>query len=224
MLKVLHDFLDIVFPNCCPGCEQPFVTGEKHLCTNCELDLPMFDFNEDIKDRFIGRIEVKEARSLLKFYHGGLVQKIMHNIKYRGDRELGEFMGRMLARHFQRDAAFNDIDVIIPIPLHHSKQKSRGYNQSDTLARGIAEVLGAIVDTQSVIRTKKSSTQTRKSRAERWNNVSGIFQVKDDSLNDKNILLIDDVITTGATLEACGEAILSSGARSISIAALAAAM
>ncbi|MEN8248071.1 MAG: ComF family protein [Bacteroidota bacterium] len=224
MQKVLTDLLDLVFPNCCPGCGQPFVTGEEYLCTGCELDLPSFLPDEDIKDRFVGRIEVTDARSFLKFYHGGLVQKIMHNIKYRSDQELGEFMGRMLINHFSADKAFRDIDVIIPIPLHKSRLKSRGYNQSDTLARGMAEALGVIVDTQSVARVKKSETQTRKSRAERWNNVSGIFQVSGEALTEKNVLLIDDVITTGATLEACGEAILSSGAKSISIAALAAAM
>ena len=177
MQKVFNDLLDLVFPNCCPGCDQPFVTGENHLCTSCELDLPLFEADEDIKDRFVGRIQVKDARSLLKFYHGGLVQKIMHNIKYRGDRDLGQYMGRMLINHFKSNHAFQNVDLIIPVPLHKFRLKTRGYNQSEILAAGIAEVLNVEVDALSVLRTRKSSTQTRKSRAERWENVSGIFQV-----------------------------------------------
>lgn len=224
MLKVLYDLLDLVYPNCCPVCGKAFVTGEEYICTSCELDLPMFYSNENIIDRFVGRIEVKDARSLFKFYHGGAVQKIIHSVKYKGDQQLGEYMGRMVIRHFQADGAFANIDVVIPIPLHRSKLKSRGFNQSDTLAKGMAEALNVNLNNQSVVRTKKSSTQTRKNRAERWNNVSGVFQVKGDDLKGKNVLLVDDVITTGATLEACGEAIISGGANSISIVAVAAAM
>lgn len=224
MQKVLTDLLDLVFPNCCPGCGQPFVTGEKYLCTSCELDLPMFQPNDDITDRFVGRIEVVDARSFLKFYHGGIVQKIMHSIKYKGDKPLGEYMGTMIINHFSADKAFENIDVIIPVPLHRSKLRSRGFNQSEILALGMAKAMGVDIDIKSVLRIRKSETQTRKTRAERWNNVSGIFRVSRGTLQDKNVLLVDDVITTGATLEACGEAILASGARSLSIAALAAAM
>ncbi|RLD19421.1 MAG: ComF family protein [Bacteroidetes bacterium] len=224
MKKVLQDFVDLVFPNCCPGCDQPLVSGEKYICTSCDLDLPLFDAKEDILSYFAGRLELSEARAYLKFYSAGIAQKLLHHIKYKGDQDLGEFLGTMFINHLNRDGVFSNIDVIIPVPLHKSKLRSRGYNQSEVLAKGMAEVLHITVDSTSVIRVRKSETQTRKDRAQRWQNVSGIFNVEGKALEGKNVLLVDDVITTGATLEACGEVILAAGAGSLSIAALAAAM
>jgi ComF family protein len=224
MKSFVTDLVDLVFPNCCPGCRAPFITGEEFLCSNCEIDMPLFPPTDQILDRFAGRVILNEARSYLKFYNAGIAQKLLHEIKYKGDTGLGEYLGKMFIRHIKTEKAFADIDVVIPIPLHKSKLLSRGYNQSYFLAKGMAEELKVKVDDETVTRYKKSETQTRKSRAERWQNVSGIFQITNDSLRDKNVLLVDDVITTGATLEACGEAILDSGAASLSIAALAAAM
>jgi len=224
MKSFVTDLVDLVFPNCCPGCGAPFITGEEYLCSNCELDLPVFPASEQILDRFAGRIKLVDARSYLKFYNEGIAQKLLHAIKYKGDKELGEHLGREFILHVSKEEAFANIDIVIAIPLHKSKLLSRGYNQSYYLAKGMANALGVIIDNESVIRYKKSETQTRKSRAERWQNVSGIFQVTNESLKGKNVLLVDDVITTGATLEACGEAIIDAGAESLSIAALAAAM
>ena len=224
MKSFVTDLVDLVFPNCCPGCGAPFITGEEFLCSNCEIDMPLFPPTDQILDRFAGRVILNEARSYLKFYNAGIAQKLLHEIKYKGDTGLGEYLGKMFIRHITTEKAFANIDVVIPIPLHKSKLLSRGYNQSYFLAKGMAEELKIKVDDETVVRYKKSETQTRKSRAERWQNVSGIFQITNDSLRDKNVLLVDDVITTGATLEACGEAILNSGAESLSIAALAAAM
>jgi ComF family protein len=224
MKNVLHDFIDLVFPNCCPGCDQPLVSGEEHLCTSCEFDLPLYAANDNILHYFAGRLELTEARAFMKFYHGGIAQNLLHHIKYKGDQELGEYLGRMFIRHLQKESAYKLVDVVVPVPLHKSKLRARGYNQSEVLARGMADILGVAVNTSSVIRTRKSETQTKKNRADRWQNVTGIFEVTSDNLQGKHVLLIDDVITTGATLEACGEEILASGAASLSIGALAAAM
>jgi len=224
MKKVLHDFIDLVFPNCCPGCDQPLVRGEEHLCTSCELDLPLYPANENIAHYFAGRLELAEARAYFKFYHGGLAQNLLHHIKYKGDQELGEHLGKMFIHHLQKEAIYKNVDVIVPVPLHNSKLRTRGYNQSEVLASGMADILGVTVDSLSVIRTKRSETQTRKNRADRWQNVTGIFDVTNDNLLGKHVLLVDDVITTGATLEACGETILAAGAASLSVGALAAAM
>ena len=221
---MLQDFVDLVFPNCCPGCDQPLARGEEYLCTSCDLDLPLFEADEDILNYFAGRLELTEARAYLKFYHGGITQKLLHYIKYKGDQDLGKFLGAMFINHLDKEKVFGNIEVIVPVPLHRSKLRTRGYNQSEVLADGMADVLGITVDSTSVERIKKSETQTRKDRAQRWQNVSGIFQVTGDSLKGKHILLVDDVITTGATLEACGEAIIEAEAGSLSIAALAAAM
>ena len=224
MKKVLHDFIDLVFPNCCPGCDQPLVSGEEHLCTSCELDLPVYPANENINQYFAGRLELEEARAFIKFYTAGIAQKLLHHIKYQGDQDLGEHLGKMFMHHLIAKSVYSNVEVIVPVPLHKSKFRARGYNQSEILARGMADVLGVAVDSGSVKRFRKSETQTRKNRAERWQNVSGIFEVTNDSLQGKHVLLVDDVITTGATLEACGEIILSAGAASLSVAALAAAM
>jgi ComF family protein len=224
MIKVLDDFIDLVFPNCCPGCDQPLGGGEEQLCTACELDLPLFSANENILQYFAGRLELMDARSFFKFYHGGIAQKLLHSIKYQGNRELGEHLGRMFIQHLSKEAAFDDIEVIVPVPLHKSKLRERGYNQSEVLAQGMAATLGVTVDSAVIKRTKRSETQTKKSRAERWQNVSGIFEASNDSLRGKHVLLVDDVITTGATLEACGQVILAAGAASLSAASIAAAM
>ena len=130
----------------------------------------------------------------------------------------------MFIQHLSKESAFNKVEVVVPVPLHKSKLQARGYNQSKVLAKGMAYVLGITVESLSVVRIKKSETQTRKDRAARWQNVSGIFAVSNDNLRGKHVLLVDDVITTGATLEACGETILAAGASSLSVAALAAAM
>ena len=219
--KVLHDFVDLVFPNCCPGCEQPLASGEEHLCTSCELDLPVFPANENILQIFAGRLKLAEARAFLKFYNDGIAQQLLHYIKYKGDQNLGAHLGNMFMRHLEEDVVFAQVDVIVPVPLHVSKLRARGYNQSEVLASGMAAILDVDVDTTSVTRLKKSATQTRKNRAERWQNVSGIFAVTNDNLEGKHVLLVDDVITTGATLEACGEVIIASGAASLSVASLA---
>ena len=224
MKKVLDDFIDLVFPNCCPGCDQPLVRGEEHLCTSCELDLPLYPANENITHYFAGRLELAEARAFFKFYHGGIAQNLLHHIKYKGDQELGEYLGKMFIQHLRKESAYNNVDVVVPVPLHNSKLRARGYNQSEVLANGMADSLGVAMDSSSTIRTKKSETQTRKNRADRWQNVSGIFEITNDNFQGKHVLLVDDVITTGATLEACGEVILASGAASLSVGALAAAM
>lgn len=224
MKKVLNDFIDLVFPNCCPGCDQPLVSGEVHLCTSCELDLPLYAANEHILHYFAGRLKLTEARAFMKFYHGGIAQNLLHHIKYKGDQGLGEYLGKMFIQHLQKEAVYNDVEVIVPVPLHKSKLRARGYNQSEVVARGMAEILGVTVDSSSILRTKKSETQTKKNRADRWQNVTGIFEVTGDNLQGKHVLLIDDVITTGATLEACGEVILNVGAASLSMGVLAAAM
>ena len=189
MKSFVTDLVDLVFPNCCPGCDAPFITGEEFICSNCEIDLPLFPASEQILDRFAGRMELMDARSYLKFYNSGMAQKLLHEIKYKGDKALGEYLGSVFIRHLSTEKAFKNIDVVVPIPLHKSKLLSRGYNQSYFLAKGMAQELKIKVDDESVVRFKKSETQTRKSRAQRWQNVSGIFQVTNDSFIGKNVLL-----------------------------------
>lgn len=223
MKNLIADFVDILYPGICPGCGNVYARGEETLCNNCELDLPLFRNEQIIENILGGRVALKSAAIFLKFYAGGLTQKLLHQVKYKNNRKLGEYLGEEMMLSNNNKTRFADIDIIIPIPLHEEKFKTRGYNQSELIANGIANVLNRPVDVNSVRRIEKSETQTRKSREQRWENVSGIF-VCDVSLKNKNILLVDDVITTGATMEACANVVQEAGAKSMSFAVLATAM
>lgn len=224
MKKLLSDFLSLIFPEVCPGCNQPLVSGESILCISCEMDLPIINRAPQIENIFSGRVNLSAIRVYLKFYSEGITQHLLHEIKYNGNKDLGQHLGEELMNFGDNTEVFQDVDLVIPVPLHQTKLKQRGYNQSLLLAEGMAKVLNKPVNTSSIVRMHKSDTQTRKNRAERWENVSGIFEAVNKDLEGKHVLLVDDVLTTGATLEACAQAALASGCRSISVAALAVAM
>ena len=224
MNHFIRDFIDLLYPIVGPGCSKVLATGENFLCTHCELDLPVFR-NEFVIDHLLGgRVEIKASAIYLKFYSGGLTQQLLHEVKYKNNRKLGEYLGRRFMESDNFKQQFEDIDVVVPIPLHEEKLRQRGYNQSEVIARGITAVLKRPIDTDAVQRIYKSETQTRKSRQQRWQNVAGIFTSKKEALKDKDVLLVDDVITTGATMEACAQAVFSAGANSVSFAVLAVAM
>jgi ComF family protein len=220
-VNLLGDLVDLIFPALCPGCNEPFVSGETTLCTSCILDLPLQASKDELTRVFAGRMNIEEIAVFLKFYSGGITQRILHEIKYRKNLELARYVGRLFMQTGKNSLAFQEVDVIVPVPLHQTKLKKRGYNQSEIIGEGIAKELEKPLDDNGVIRKMKSDTQTRKSRAERWQNVAGIFEVIDDRYVDKHVLLVDDVLTTGATLEACGGVILEAGAKKLSIATLA---
>lgn len=224
MKNLISDFVDILYPALCPGCGNVYASGEEILCSSCEMDLPLFNNEQVVENILGGRVLIKSAAIFLKFYAGGLTQKLLHQVKYKNNRQLGEYLGMEMMMTNDNAIRFGDIDLIIPVPLHEDKLKQRGYNQSELIAAGIARVLNKPVATDLVHRVAKSETQTRKSRDERWANVSGIFECEDKALSGKNVLLVDDVITTGATMESCAEAVLGAGAESISFAVLATAM
>jgi len=224
MKNHFKDFVDILFPVCCPGCGQPLTSVENTICISCLADLPIFKNEINIETILGGRVEIKTGAIYLKFYSQGIVQALLHDIKYKNNKVLGELLGEKFMLFDKTYSRLINTDIIVPIPLHENKLRQRGYNQSEVIANGIARVLPRPIDSSSVIRVKSSQTQTRKSREERWQNVSGIFKCEGNLLQNKNVLLIDDVITTGATMEACALAILQAGAKSISFAALAIAM
>lgn len=171
---------------------------------------------------FWGRLAFEHATSFLYFKKGGKVQRLMHQFKYKGHKEIGIEAGKWFGHELKRSPYFQDLDLIIPVPLHPKKLRKRGYNQSDYLAKGLSIGLGVSMDADTLVRTSYSSTQTRKSRYERWENVSRIFQLKQPSrVYGKHILLVDDVITTGATLEACGQIVGKEKGTRLSLASLA---
>ena len=188
--------------------------------------MPFTNF-ETIKDNpvekmFHGRVNLEFATSLLFFSKGEKVQNIMHNIKYNEQKELAIFIGRIFAERLQNNSYLKDVTTIIPVPLHPQKQQLRGYNQSELFAEGMNEILNVDLMTNIISRDINTETQTRKTRTERWENVGKAFTIKKPkSLEHKHILLLDDVLTTGATLEACAQTILATANCKVSVATVA---
>lgn len=175
--------------------------------------------NNQLESIFWGRFPVEKATALLYFKKGSAYRKLIHKLKYNGNPEIGIYLGKLLAENLTEWAT--DIDYIVPVPLHPKKKKIRGYNQSEMLANGLSEILKIPVDTHALIRSLFTQTQTRKARYERWENVKSVFEIADDKVfQDKHILLVDDIITTGATLEGSAQALLGIKNIKISIAAI----
>jgi len=223
MLKWVNAITDLVFPKVCPCCNRPLTTKEHSICLHCVSELPerLTLNNEELKQRFFGRLQLEDAFAFLLFKQKGLTQKILHSIKYKGNQTLAVEMGELFGNRCKQLGLFTSVDVLIPIPLHKSKLRLRGFNQSALIAQGLASSLGIVLDETSVIRKVKTSTQTKKSRVDRWKNVSQTFEANPLPIKGKHVMLVDDVITTGATLESCGETILAAGANKVSIACLA---
>jgi ComF family protein len=181
---------------------------EKAICLHCQSKLPRLYLcdqqDNPVEKVFWGRVPVKSATALLKMPRNGAAQRLIHRLKYHDDQEVGERLGSMLGSEMLASQRMNDFDFIVPVPLHPKKQHIRGYNQCDSIARGIAETMHCETMIGNLVRTQHTTSQTRKGRLSRWNNVSNIFWVKyPEQLEHKRVLLVDDVITTGATIEAC---------------------
>ena len=204
----LGSFLSLLFPRCCLVCGRPLAKGEECLCTMCNINLPRtgYHLKEDnpVEKLFWGKIPLERATSFFFYRKGSDFRQILHQLKYGGQKDIGAIMGRYMAAELQESGFFEGIDVIVPVPLHKKKQRLRGYNQSEWIARGIATVTGIPIDTESVARHKNTETQTSKSSLERWENVNGIFELHHpEPLAGKHILIVDDVLTTGATTVEC---------------------
>lgn len=202
------------------------VKNETCICTSCRYHLPRSGYHHDpanpVMKLFWGRADIKAAAAFLLFSKGSAVQQLVHRLKYEGQKDVGVELGRMYGTDLKGSALFSGLDVIVPVPLHPAKLRKRGYNQCDLFAKGLSESLGIPADTGNVHRAVASETQTRKSRFERWKNVETIFQVYDPStLQGRHILLVDDVVTTGATLESCAQQLLAIPGTRVSIAAIA---
>lgn len=214
MAKIFQNWLvpllHLFFPRCCVVCGASLVEGEEAICTRCNIDMPRTNYHK-VKDNLVermfwGRIPLERATSYFFYRKGSDFRKILHQFKYGGRKELGETMGRFMAAELSAADFFQGMDVIIPVPLHLSKHKERGYNQSEWIARGVSQVTGIPVDVSSVLRDKHTDSQTRKSAYERWENVGGIFRLlHPEHFIGKHILIIDDVLTTGATTVACAD-------------------
>lgn len=224
--EYVNDFYRLFYPKICGGCDVPLTKGEEHLCLHCRLELPFTSFEtfngNPVEKIFHGRVNLEFATSLLFFSKGERVQNIMHNIKYNEQKELAVYIGRIFGERLQNNLYLKDVTTIIPVPLHPQKQHLRGYNQSELFAEGMNEVLNTKLMTNIISRDINTETQTRKNRTERWENVEKAFVIKSPKLlQHQHILLVDDVLTTGATLEACAQVLLQSSDCKVSIAAIA---
>ncbi len=226
MLKPLvEDFIQLFYPLICPVCGTQLVHGEKFLCTGCLLHMPLSNYHEyednPVAKAFWGRVKVENATAYYLFEKGSKYQKLIHQLKYKGRKNIGLELGKMFGDNLQ-ETVFQQVDLIIPVPLHYKKLKKRGFNQSELISHGMSEAMKKEVDTKTLVRKVANPTQTRKTRVERWENVEGIFELKDpDRFKGRHILLVDDVLTTGATLEACTDAVLEAPGTKVSIAVLA---
>jgi ComF family protein len=223
---LLTDFIALFFPSYCFGCHDGLVHGEEILCTACVAELPRLDYytsdDNPITNRFVARLPIKHGWALLKFQKSGIVQNLLHELKYNNHPEIGIKLGKILAANASEHGLGSEFDLLIPVPLHKSRLRIRGYNQSGMIAKGISEVLTTPYDDSCMIRLAATKTQTKKSKVDRWENVNEVFQVsKPDHIRGKRILLVDDVITTGSTLEACARKLLDAGASELSIACIA---
>jgi len=218
-------FFHLLYPHICMGCGSDVINDENFLCLHCIQDLPHTNFaihgNNPLEKKFWGRIALTSAMSEFYFSKGSVIQNIMHEIKYKGNKKAGRYFGNLIGKSLLNSNRFN-IDVIIPLPLFEKKEKMRGYNQSEIICNGIGEIINKPVIKNNVIRKVFTETQTKKHRTERWKNVENTFQVTNTvALENKHILLVDDVVTTGATLEACGVEILKIKNTLLSVATLA---
>ncbi|TKG93404.1 ComF family protein [Puteibacter caeruleilacunae] len=223
--NLLNSFIDLIFPRTCPGCGKRLLIHEKGICTHCLFHLPKTNFiiNEDnpVAQSFWGRAYLQHAAAYIYFQKGSIVQHMMHQLKYHNNTEIGIQLGKKYGAELAKSSLFTNIDCIIPVPLHRKRLRKRGYNQSSCIARGISSALEIPVMEKVLIRGTNSASQTKKRRYERWDNVKTIFQVENpEIIKHKHVLLVDDIITTGATLEACAQQLLLVDGVKVSVAAL----
>lgn len=219
---MLQSLLHLFLPHHCAGCGSDIISQQQVLCMHCMDRLPVTDFhlhaNNPVEKIFWGRIPVTNGASYLYFVKDSLLQHIVHQLKYKGHKELGLFIGRKMGEALLQTNRFTDIDVLVPLPLFAARERKRGYNQAFILCQGMAEVLKLPVLKNAVNRRSFSDTQTHKNRIQRWQNMQGKFALQQaDAIAGKHILLVDDVITTGATLEACAQELLTAHGTRLSI-------
>ncbi len=230
LVSIWRDFVGLIYPRLCLACREPLVTGETHICTGCRAELPYTDYHRLPPDqnplarRFWGKLPLRHALSYLRFVRHGRVQHLLHELKYQGQRDVGTALGQLYGAELQAVGLAAAFDLIVPVPLHPRKLAKRGYNQAAAFATGLATGLQLPANNTALRRTTNTKTQTKKNRAQRWQNVAEVFEVENAShLIGRRILLVDDVLTTGATLEACGAVLLAAGVSEVSIATIACA-
>jgi ComF family protein len=222
----INDFLHLFFPHLCVGCGTDVLNNEDVLCAKCINELPVTGFistpNNPVEKIFYGRMDVQHAGSAFYFTKDSVIQQAIAQLKYKSNQPAGILLGKLLGCQIAESKRFDDVDCIIPIPLNDKKFYKRGYNQAEVIAKGIASIWHKPVIVDAVERILFTETQTHKNRVSRWETMAGVFTAtQPETMADKHILLVDDVITTGATMEACGQALLKIPGIKLSIATIA---
>lgn len=212
---LMHDIFLLAFPNNCTVCKEQLGSDERDICFSCIDQLPETGYHSmadnAVAQQLWGRLPIIHASAFLSVQDGNITQQMIHLLKYKRKFSIGIKLGRMYAHKLLEQASMiRDIDLIVPVPLHVNRKRQRGYNQSDYFAQGLSEVLNVPFDTNVMTRVVENVSQTKRSRYDRWENVQGIFALTaPEKVKGRHILLVDDVITTGATIESCAAALLS---------------
>ena len=217
--------MDLISPRLCVVCGNRLAVTEETLCSKCYLHLPRTDFANDLYENmmaklFWGQIKLEKATALFYYEPHAETAQILYELKYKNHPEIGVVMGRMMAKELMKSGLFEDIDALVPVPLAKKREHERGYNQSLELAKGVSEVTGLPIANLVIRRTKFVGSQTKRGRWERNENVEHVFELVDDNISDQHLLLIDDVVTTGATVIACAKEMQKASNVKISVLAL----
>jgi len=223
---MVKNLLNLFFPKVCYACRNLLVDQETYICTDCRHNLPVtnYHFNNDdtVKKVLYGRVKLENATALLQFQKKGMVQHLLHGLKYKGYENIGVFLGKWLGEELKTIEAYGNIDAVVPVPLHKRKQRKRGYNQVEKFGLEIAKALDVEYIDTVLLKTTSTKTQVFKERIARWNNNNEVFSITNhNTIANKHILLVDDIITTGATIEACANQLLKANNVKISVATMA---
>ena len=222
--ETTNSVLHLLFPHICTGCGNDILNEKNVLCMRCIEAMPETNFEihagNPVEKIFWGRLLLIGATAQFYFTKESLMQHLMHQFKYKSNKDLGLQLGRMMGEQLLRSGRF-EVDALVPLPLFPARERKRGYNQATVLCEGMAEVMNVRVLDKAITRPQHTETQTKKGRIERWKNIEGKFILsRPDAICNKHILLVDDVVTTGATLEACGNELLQAENVKLSIATL----
>ena len=225
-IPIVNDIFNLFFPQVCEVCGSGLVHGETIICIRCFMNLPRTDYHEHPENKtaelFIGLVPFKKASSYFFYTKHSAFTNIIHSLKYEGKQEIGRYFGELFGHELKQSGFCEDIDYIIPVPLHKKRHQERGFNQSLCIAQGLSKATGIMINNKAIERIVYTKTQTKKSKQERFGNVDHIFRLSENhKLDNKHILLLDDVITTGATIESLAQALETVEGISISIASLA---
>lgn len=223
---MLKDLLHLFYPHVCAGCGTDVIDSANMVCLRCTTEFPLTNFfdqpDNPVEQKFYGRMPVRNGGAAYYFTKDSMLENLIYQLKYRGNKDIGVYLGKLLGAMLSQSERFQNVDALIPLPLNKKREKKRGYNQATAIANGISAVWNKPVVQNAVVRKIYTETQTKKDRISRWENMKNVFEVaQPEKLSDKHLLLIDDVVTTGASLEACGMEMLKVSGVTLSLATLA---